>query len=24
LINPPLKQNLFQFEVPKGADVFEE
>jgi outer membrane lipoprotein carrier protein len=24
LINPPLKQNLFQFDVPKGADVFEE
>lgn len=24
LINPPLKQTLFQFEVPKGADVFEE
>jgi len=24
LINPPIKQTLFQFEVPKGADVFEE
>lgn len=24
LMNPPLKQTLFQFEVPKGADVFEE
>jgi outer membrane lipoprotein carrier protein len=24
LINPPLKQTLFQFDIPKGADVFEE
>lgn len=24
LINPPIKQTLFQFEVPKGADVFED
>ena len=24
LINPPIKPTLFQFVVPKGADVFEE
>ncbi|MGR8940887.1 MAG: outer membrane lipoprotein chaperone LolA [Gammaproteobacteria bacterium] len=24
LINPPIKQTLFHFEVPKGADVFED
>jgi outer membrane lipoprotein carrier protein len=24
LINPPIKPTLFQFEIPKGADVFEE
>lgn len=24
LINPPIKQTLFQFEIPKGADVFED
>lgn len=24
LINPPLKQTLFEFTVPQGADVFEE
>jgi len=24
LINPPIKQTLFQFQPPKGADVFSE
>jgi outer membrane lipoprotein carrier protein len=24
LINPPIKPTLFKFEVPKGADVFED
>ena len=24
LLNPPIKQTLFQFQAPKGADVFSE
>jgi outer membrane lipoprotein carrier protein len=24
IINPPIKQTLFQFQAPKGADVFSE
>jgi outer membrane lipoprotein carrier protein len=24
ILNPPLKQTLFEFKAPKGADVFSE